>query len=59
MKAKFRKGQRVVCTHYKDRPVVIVDEVLTKQDQLWVRSTITRKGQSDYWYGPLNWFKPK
>lgn len=59
MKTKFRKGQKVVCTHYKDRPVVIVDEVVHRDGEtdLWVRSTTTKPGQSDYWYGPLSWFK--
>lgn len=58
MKTKFRKGQKVVCVHYKDKPVVIVDSVDVRYDQLWVRNTVTKPRVSDYWWGPLSWFKP-
>lgn len=56
--AKFRKGQKVVCIHYKDKPVVTVDSVDTRANELWVNDSNPKVRGADYWYGPLNWFKP-
>ena len=55
---KLRVGQRVVCTHYKDRPVVKVE--LIQGDEVWVLETRSFKDGNFYtksWWGPRNWFK--
>jgi len=53
-KTKFRKGQKVVCIHYKDHPVVKIDS--TWKDEIWVRELNPKIG-SGLWYGPKSWFK--
>lgn len=60
MRTKFKKGQKVVCTHYKDRPAGIVDFVIEKSrhisgykgPEIWVTDTKNRS-----WWGPPEWFK--
>lgn len=54
----LRKGQKVVCIHYKDKPVVYVDSVDVKNDQVWVNDPNPKPLASSHWYGRINWFKP-
>jgi len=57
-KRTFKRGQKVVCTHYKDRPVVRVKSV--DGDEVWVLETKPCKNGKVYvlpWWGPKNWFK--
>ena len=54
MKSKFRKGQKLVCVHYKDKPIVKFEEQW--KDEIWVKE-ITPKIGSGLWWGPESWFK--
>jgi len=56
---KFKKGQKLVCIHYKDRPKVTVESfyaaapyTANKKAEVWVRD---EKGK--LWWGPTTWFK--
>jgi hypothetical protein len=49
---KLKKGDKVVCTHYKDRPVCIVTDV--NAEEIWVKEM---GWMVDWWYGPRNWFR--
>lgn len=54
---KFRKGQKVVCIHYKDRPIVKVVDVVLESDfhtgiEVWVKDAKDRQ-----WWGSADWFK--
>ena len=55
MKTTFKKGQRVVCIHYKAKPIVTVDHWDSRNEELWVNEP---KCKNQYWWGPLSWFKP-
>lgn len=48
---KFKKGQDLVCIHYKDLPPVTVDSIRGKE--VWVIDGDTGK----LWWGPESWFK--
>lgn len=58
--AQFRKKQKLVCVHYKDRPVVKVIFTIKQSrhisgytgPEIWVEDS---KGRN--WWGPPNWFK--
>lgn len=55
---KLRKGQKVVCIHYKDRPVVKVIDIVEESEfhtgiEVWVKDA---KGKQ--WWGSADWFKP-
>lgn len=51
---KLHKGQKVVCVHYKDHPIVKVDSIW--KNEVWVREFKPKRG-SGIWWGPRNWFK--
>jgi hypothetical protein len=51
MATEFRKGQKVVCIHYKKQYVCIIDSV--DGETLWV----TDSPKLGSWYGPKSWFK--
>ena len=53
MKTKFRKGQKVICTHYKNRPILRVDSV--DGDKIWVSDKYS--ATLGTWWGPKEWFK--
>lgn len=48
--AKFKKGQKLVCFHYKDMPTVTIDSV--NGDEIWVK-----EANGKTWWGPREWFK--
>jgi len=59
MSTKFRKGQQVICTHYKDKPTCIITDTLVDDDgyvNIWVREIPNKTGTTEWW-GPANWFK--
>jgi hypothetical protein len=56
MAFKFRKGQQVVCVHYKDKPVVTINEVIKYDQEIWTVWVKDDKGK--LWWGPEDWFKP-
>lgn len=57
-KNTFRKGQKVVCTHYKDQPIVVVEDIVDGSltyngvTEIWVKDD-----QDLMWWGPKEWFK--
>jgi len=62
--SKFRKGQRVICTHYKKKPVVTISEVYKGErwanTEIWVLERVNKKDGTFYtksWWGPPSWFK--
>lgn len=48
---KFEKDQELICTHYKNKPVVHVVEHRVEADEVWVRDGF------HMWWGPKSWFK--
>lgn len=59
MKSKFKVGQKVICTHYKDKPMVTINFIANvRMWEIWVKD-----GKGDLWWGPESWFqvpsKPK
>lgn len=55
---KLKKGDRLVCTHYTDRPVVKFtgynsrgDGLLAEKAAVWV---VDDRGP---WWGPRSWFR--
>ena len=72
MKTKFKKGQKVVCIHYKKKPIVTVDFVIEKSrhisgyngEEVWVMEIPKNKDDGKHdplyarsWWGPPSWFK--
>jgi hypothetical protein len=56
MKNKFKVGQKLICTHYKDHPVVTVRHIQEwtrtgRETEIWV------KEDEKLWWGPVTWFK--
>ena len=56
-KNTFRKGQKVVCTHYKDQPIVTITSIDIKENQVWVYDPNPIPLADNVWYGPTEWFK--
>lgn len=65
---KLKAGQRVICTHYKDRPIVTVDCIIDQSrhisgytgEEIWVTERRTFKDGNFYtksWWGPRDWFR--
>lgn len=63
MRTKLRRGSRVVCTHYKDRPVYIVDAIVPASrssenvEEVWVAEYRAGVVSPDHWWGPRSWFR--
>ncbi len=57
MKIKLKSGQRLVCTHYKDHPIVVVDSHFIENDEVWVHEEAAKNGVTYGWWGPRKWFK--
>lgn len=55
MPSKFRKGQLLICTHYRDRPLVKVTSI--RGHEVWVIEA--RRFDNSSWWGPRSWFKAK
>lgn len=53
---KLKRGDRLVCTHYRDRPVVKFMYYMGEDEQeVWVQG-----GEEPYrmaWWGPRTWFR--
>jgi hypothetical protein len=58
MKTTFKKGQKIVCTHYKDKPIVVVIDV-RGATEVWVKSIKDVNADENLvkWWGPVNWFQ--
>lgn len=62
MPPKPRKGDIVLCTHYKRKYLGFVTGVRVKQNEVWIKQLIPSKRYFDgfgfnEWYGPKEWFK--
>lgn len=58
MPVKLKKGDQVVCTHYKDKKKFTITEVKPGYlkgkniEEIWVFEE-----EHGYWFGPRNWFR--
>jgi hypothetical protein len=53
--APLKRGDRVICIHYKDRPICAVRSIVKedKFEEIWVKD----KKHWDEWWGPRKWFR--
>lgn len=55
---KFKKGQKLICIHYKDTPVIKVIEH-NINNEVWVVEAIKKSSSKLTWWGPPHWFKTR
>lgn len=51
----LKRGDRVLCTHYKNKPVCFVDSIVN--GEVWVYSCKSPNAEPINWWGPRNWFR--
>lgn len=60
MKSRIRRGQKLICVHYKGKPIVKVQFIIKKSryiggyqgPEIWVK-----EANDKTWWGPPEWFK--
>lgn len=57
MTPRFRVGQWVICTHYKNKPKVQITDIYRDRNpvEIWVEEETKKSLWS--WWGPVEWFK--
>jgi len=60
MKSKFKKGQKVRCDQYQDKPTCVITDIRegsydANRLEIWVREVPNKTGTTDWW-GPEIWF---